>query len=130
MPACVLEIDTVIEKGVRDYRRSLDMEHGEVSVSFADGAAKHVRNLFVSWDKDIIVMEMKKGGNKNIEAEFRLCLPDILPTAVAAGPDGVESVCDKNFLCFAARGDNGLDFGAVVKVSCVGGTVTSNGGRL
>ena len=131
MPACVLEIDTVIEKGVRDYRRSLDMEHGEVSVSFADGAAKHVRNLFVSWDKDIIVMEMKKGGNKNIEAEFRLCLLDILPpTAVAAGPDGVESVCDKNFLCFAARGDNGLDFGAVVKVSCVGGTVTSNGGRL
>lgn len=125
LPLCVLKIDTVIEKGVKEYKRSLDMESGEVSVTFADGGSRYTRNLFVSWERDVVVMEIKKTGNKNIEADFGLALPEpsVTDNKCVMLPDGAQTICDKNFLCFAARNDSGLDYGAVVKIMPTGGTV-------
>ena len=123
LPMCCLNINTEIEKGIKEYSRTLDMESGEISVSFADGNAKHTRTLFVSRADNCIVLEMKKTGNKSIDAEFSFDLPKNFGgfDEELVMPDGVQSVYEKNFICFAARNDNGLDYGAVAKVSTAGG---------
>lgn len=127
LPLCLLKIDTDTEGGIKDYRRTLDMESGEVSVSFADGTGKYGRSLFVSRADNAVVLEMKKSGNKSIDADFRLEMPENFGAAdgeKCVMPDGAETLYDKNFICFAARNDSGLDFGAVAKITCTGGTQT------
>ena len=83
----LLKIKTSIEKKVTEYSRSLNMENGEVSVSFKDKNTRFERNLFVSRVNNTIFMQMTKSGSKQISCELKLDLHDKFynrtPNAVA-----------------------------------------------
>ena len=130
--------DLIIEMPARNafkrYRRVLDLETGEVSVSWLDGETKYERSLFVSRADDVVAMEIR--ADAPIDAEIRLDLhdrddvrkPNNWPAA--ALPAGVEVLAEGNSLCYAAENDDGTDFGAVAKVTVEGGSVEAGDGCL
>ena len=130
LPLCCLNVKTKIDKNIKDYQRTLDLQNGEAVVAFSDNGGRYYRSLFVSRFCDTVVLEMRKTGDKNINADLSLVIPfydkgDCLPL-----PEGAECVFDKNYIYFSARNDNGLDYGAVAKVSVSGGTIKQHKNRL
>lgn len=61
LPLGDLKIRMPVCKGFRKYRRSLDMETGEVSVCWEDDGVAYSRKLFVSRTGDLVVMEIRRG---------------------------------------------------------------------
>jgi len=121
LPLGDLKIKMPVNKGFRAYRRTLNMATGEVSVCWKDGAVAYERKLFVSRTDDAMVMEIKStGGPLTVDVSLDLhdrtdirtpgnglCeLPQKLE--VQSGDDGI--------IRYAARNDDGTDFGAVARI--------------
>ncbi len=127
LPLADLKISMPVEKSVKEYMRAVNMENGEVSVTYRDGSTRFERSLFVSRSSDMIVMEITKSGNKPIDAEFSLEMHDKTnnrtPAGVSKLPEAVLSKYESFFMYYAARSDNGTDFGAVARVSHYGGSM-------
>lgn len=127
LPLLDLKVKTPLEKPVKEYSRVLNMDNGEISVSFKDGATKYERSLFVSRAHDLLVYEFTKTGTKLINVEFSLDLHDRTnirtPQAVSKVPEGFDARNEKYFMYMAARADNGTDFGAVAKITHYGGSM-------
>lgn len=125
LPMCDFKIDMKTDRGVKEYSRTLDMESAECSVSYKDGATRFERNAFVSRARDIIVYEITRTGQKNIDASFKFEMHDKFnartPVAVSATPDNVTQKCENYWLYFSARSSSGADFGAVAKVNFFAG---------
>jgi alpha-L-fucosidase 2 len=119
---------------VTNFRRVLDMERAEAEVSYQINGTKYFRNLFVSRENDLVVYEITKGGAGLITATFSLDLPRQLSTDTADGkvslPEGVSKSIDKQCMCFAARNDDGTDYGVVARIVPVGGVVRTIGDTL
>ena len=116
LPVCDLKIKTNIEKKITEYSRSLNMENGEVSVSYKDKNTKFERSLFVSRANNTIFMQITKSGSKQICCELKLDLHDKFynrtPNAVAEVPENYESKAEqKGYFYFTCRNSNGTDFG-------------------
>lgn len=126
MPVCDLKIVQSLDRTVRDYCRTLNMENGEVSVSFRDSANKYDRSIFVSRVQDLICYEITKSGSKSLNVTLSLELHDKFnartPTAISKLPDSIHNKCENYFIYFSARSDNGTDFGAVAKIAFYGGS--------
>lgn len=126
LPVCDLKVTQPLERSVRDYCRTLNMENGEVSVNFRDSSNKYDRSVFVSRAKDLICYEITKTGSKSLTATFSLELHDKFNArtlnAISKLPDSANSKYENFFMYFAARSDNGTDFGAVAKITFYGGT--------
>lgn len=127
LPVCDLKIKTNIEKKITEYSRSLNMENGEVSVSYKDKNTKFERSLFVSRANNTIFMQITKSGSKQIFCELKLDLHDKFynrtPNAVAEVPENYESKAEqKGYFYFTCRNSNGTDFGAVAKIVLNGGS--------
>jgi alpha-L-fucosidase 2 len=133
MPICDLKINQSLDRSVRDYCRTLNMENGEVSVSFRDSVNKYERSVFVSRVHDLVCYEITKTGSKSLNIDFSLELHDKFNArtinSISKLPDGVHTKYENFFMYFGARSDNGLDFGVVAKVTFYGGTqvATDNG---
>lgn len=135
LPLGDLRIVTGVRQGFTDYRRELDMETGEVSVSWKDGAASHRRRLFVSRTDDLVALEISTDAVAGIDVELFLDLhnPDDAHKPFgqksAPLPTEVGSRARGGFLLYAARNDDGTDFGAVARLIFQGGEVvpTSRG---
>lgn len=125
LPLCDFKIDVKTDRGVKEYSRTLDMESAEASVSFKDGATRFERNTFVSRARDIIVYEISRVGQKNIDASFKFELHDKFnartQVAMSAMPDNVNVKCENYWLYFSARSSSGADFGAVAKINFFAG---------
>lgn len=121
LPLGDLKIKMPANKGFRAYRRALNMETGEVSVCWKDGAVAYERTLFVSRTDNAVIMQIKSTGaplNADVSLDLHdrtdirtsgngLCeLPQELE--VQSGEDG--------FIRYAARNDDGTDFGAVARI--------------
>ncbi len=126
LPVCDFKVKVPVDKSVREYARIINMENGEITVTYRDGSAKYDRSMFVSRVNDCIVYEISRSGQKNIDAEFSFQLHDRnnnrTPTAVSKVPDGVRTKYENYFMYFTARSDNGTEFGAVARVSYFGGS--------
>ncbi len=121
LPLGDLKIKMPVGKGFRNYRRILNMETGEVTVCWQDGAAAYERNLFVSRADDLVAMEIKcTGGPLTVEVSLDLHdRSDVrLPgNGVAALPEALEVLSDESgIIRYAARNDDGTDFGAVARI--------------
>ncbi len=133
LPLCDFIIEMNSVRGVKEYSRVLDMESAEASVSFKDGTTRFVRNVFVSRARDIIVYEIARVGQKNIDATFRFDIHDKFnartPVAVSATPENVNKKCENYWLYYSARSSTGADFGAVAKINFFAGKqeVTDDG---
>lgn len=126
LPLCDFRVNMVLDKAAKEYSRILNMENGEISVSFKDGATKYDRSMFVSRANDIIAYEITKTGSKNIDVELSLDLHDKFnartPNAVSKLPEGVNIKYENFFMYFSARSDNGTEFGVVGRISHYGGS--------
>lgn len=127
LPVCDLKVEMDIEKKVTDYSRSVNMENGEVSVSFKDKNTRFDRNLFISRANDTVFMQITKAGSKQISCSLKLDLHDKFynrtPNAIAEVPDNYESKAEqRGYFYFSCRNSNGTDYGAVAKVVLNGGS--------
>jgi alpha-L-fucosidase 2 len=120
LPLGDLKIRIPVGRGFCNYRRELDMQTGEVAVSWSDNGADYSRRLFVSRADDCVVMEIN--SSEVLEADVALDLHD---RADAHGceqpdpklPDRVEVKTDEpGWIFYAAQNDDGTDFGAVARV--------------
>ena len=127
LPLADLQISMPAEKPVKEYMRVINMENGEVSVAYRDGSTRFERSLFVSRANDTVIMEITKSGTKAIDAEFALDAHDKTcnrtPAGISKTPESVVSKYESFFMYYAARSDNGTDFGAVARVSHYGGSM-------
>ena len=129
LPLCDFTVDMKLDKLAKEYSRTLDLESAEASVSFKDGATRYVRSAFVSRAKDIVVYEITRTGQKNIDATFGFALHDKFNArtqiAVSATPENVVARAEKKLgngmMYFSARSSTGEDFGAVAKITYYGG---------
>lgn len=114
-------------QGFTHYSRELDMATGEVTVRWKDGGTAYERALFASRPHDLIVLELRAEGTGFIEARFSLDLHDRGDTRRPKGrpeaplPSDNESGSNGEFLWYAARSDDGTDFGAVARIITDGG---------
>lgn len=125
LPLCDFIIEMNSARGVKEYSRVLDMENAEASVTFKDGATRFTRNVFVSRARDLVVYEITRVGQKNIDATFRFDVHDKFnartPVAVSATPDNVNKKNENYWMYYSARSSTGADFGAVAKINFFAG---------
>lgn len=125
LPLGDLKLRTSVPDGFRRYRRTLDMETGEVVVRWASGAAVYERALFVSRRDDAVVCELRAYGG-TVEAELGLAphdtegSPSAIPSYVASS---AETKAVSGWLYYAAANEDGRDFGAVLRIVTDGGKV-------
>ncbi|MFM9276676.1 glycosyl hydrolase family 95 catalytic domain-containing protein [Paenibacillus jiagnxiensis] len=107
----------------RHYRRELDMETGEIEVRWKDGEQIKRRRLFVSRADDCVVMEIivtSPADQPRLEGEVSLILqPSDRLANDAAYQELAQSVSVRtsgSYVYYAARNDDGQDFGAVLRL--------------
>ena len=106
LPLCDFHVDMRLDRAVKEYSRVLNMENGEVSVSFKDGPTRYDRSMFVSRAQNMVVYEITRTGSKPIDVTFSLDLHDRFnvrtPDAISKLPDGVNVKYEKYFMCFSS----------------------------
>ncbi len=126
LPLCDFRIDFPLDRPVRDYQRTLNMDNGEITVSFRDGSTRFERSCFVSRANNTFCYEITKSGKDAINATFSLALHDKFnartPVSVSKLPEGVNVRYENYFMYFSARSDNGTEFGCVARISYYGGS--------
>lgn len=120
LPLGDLKIRMPVRQGFKCYRRELNMETGEISVSWQDDGLAYERKLFVSRTDDLVVMEIRcKGGPLAADIFLELHQPSDARwccNGEVALPEEVESRKKDGFLFYAVRNDDRLDFGAVARI--------------
>jgi len=128
LPLCDLKVTMPIEKMVKEYYRAVNLDNGEVTVSFKDKNTRFERNLFVSRVNDLICYQISKSGQKTIDCTLRFDLHDKFnnrgPGGITQVNDDFEFAASKGYMTYSARSDNGTDYGVVARVINVGGSVT------
>ncbi|MFE5324422.1 glycoside hydrolase N-terminal domain-containing protein [Paenibacillus sp. NPDC056579] len=134
-PVADLKLIMPCENAFKAYRRTLNMETGEVSVTWKDGGAAYERQLFVSRADHAIIYEVRSDGAP-IQGEFRLAFHATDSPRLADKckelEDTVQIRSEDDFIYYAAQNDDGTDFGVVLRVIPTGGrqTVSGNGIRV
>lgn len=130
LPLCDFKVRTKTDKQAKEYARILNMENGEVSVTYKDGNTRFDRSMFVSREDNLICYEITRTGAKNIDVDFSLEVHERFNArtlnAVSKLPDGVNIKYENYFMYFSARSDNGTDYGAVAFINHYGGSQTVN----
>lgn len=125
LPLCVLKTKMTSDNAPKNYVRELNMATGEATVSYSDGSTRIDRALFVSRHDDTVVYEITKTGGRFIDCELSFDLMDKIncraPNALSSMPEGVTARYERQFMSFAARNDDGTEFGAVARVTHNGG---------
>jgi alpha-L-fucosidase 2 len=122
LPLGDLKIKVPVGVGFLDYSRELNMATGEVTVSWKDGDNAYERKVFVSRAQDCVVMEITSNGFQPLEAEISLDLHDRNDAHICDQEDPklpveLEVETDaEGWIRYAARNDDGTDFGAVARV--------------
>ena len=126
LPLCDFHIDFPLDKPAREYQRILNMDNGEITVTYRDGTTRYERSCFVSRANNTLCYEITKAGSKTIEATFSFSLHDKFnvrtPVSVSKLPDGINIKYENYFMYFSARSDNGTEFGCTARISYYGGT--------
>lgn len=134
LPLCDFKVTMPITKSVKDYMRVVNMENGEVSVVYKDGATKYDRSLFVSRENDYIVYEINKSGNGLIDVSFSLDIHDRncirTKNAISKLPEGIMNKTERGYMYFSARNENGSEFGAVARIIQYNGSQTIDGDKI
>jgi alpha-L-fucosidase 2 len=120
MPLGDLKISMPVCKGFKNYRRMLNMETGEVSVRWTDDGFSYERKLFVSRPANLVAIQIRSVGGP-LEADISLDLHDRSDArwcykGQAPLPEQVAVLKEENSVFYAARNDDGRDFGAVARI--------------
>jgi alpha-L-fucosidase 2 len=143
LPLGDLRIEMPCDRGFKRYSRSLDMETGEVLVRWEDGDDTFERRLFVSRADDCVVCEIRSSGVP-IETRVELGLHDFEDSRRLREDDSVtknlvtreelesalEVEAEGEYILYAARNDDGRDFGAALRIICAGGEARAEGSGI
>lgn len=128
LPLGDLKVVMPCDYAFRNYQRTLDMQLGEVKVTWMDGPKSLVRSSFVSRTDNLFVMSVKDLCGGPVKAAFSLERHDVTDAINMIQtvnkernlddylPENCESKAYDGFICYSARNDDGTDFGAVAKV--------------
>lgn len=108
---------------VTDYHRVLSLDNAVARVSFRSGGVNYVREYFVSYPANALVMRFRadRPGTQNLRLEYS-------PNPVATG--GVKAY-GKDGLVYSGRLDNNqMGYAARVRMSVKGGKFSNKGGVL
>jgi len=118
-PVADLKLVMQGEHAFKQYRRMLHMETGEVMVSWKDGETAYKRSLFVSRADNAIVYEVQS-DRSSIQAELSLVFhPTDSPRLAEKCKEMEETVqikAEGDYIYYAARNDDGTDYGAVLRL--------------
>jgi alpha-L-fucosidase 2 len=116
------------ESSFKKYRRTLNMEKGEVTVTWSQENIVFQRKTFVSRTDNLIVCEISSTG-EHTSADIWLQLHETFgPDTVRMREeceDKVDTIVDGQHLYYAVRNDDGTDFGMVATVRNYGGSKES-----
>jgi hypothetical protein len=90
---------------ITDYRRTTDMEKGEVEVAFKHGNLTQTRSAFVSHQTDMVVYNA--AGKVSVNISVKPFVGALLNPVVTFGGE---------YIYFAARSGAGVDYGFVARV--------------
>ena len=128
LPVCALYLDMSQRSAFSNYRRVLDMDRAEVTVTWKEGSESFKRESFISRAEDILAFRVS--GSASLEGcIFSLGLydtfepdMDLIKTEIG---DSIESKIEDNFQFYAGT-VNGKDFGAVILLTQEGAKCSSN----
>lgn len=117
-------IETGIEEAaVSDYRRELSLDSALVSVSFRTGDVRYIRNYFISYPDNVLVMRFRADKPGRQTLVFRYAPnPDSFWETVPDGTDGV--------LCTGNLSSNNMKYAVRIKALTEGGYVYNAAGAL
>ncbi len=135
LPLC--ELDMLFEQSdvTADFQRTLDMEKGEATVSYAVADTRYKRCAFVSRADDLFAYRITKQGNGSVSVRLSFQLMHRVNSHTYEGlcdlPEGVSVSYDRQNMFFAARNDDdGTDYGAVAKLHVLGGSIRAEQGYV
>jgi len=124
LPLVDLKVSMPCRNAFKGYRRSVNMETGEVTVRWKDGPVTWERTLFVSRADDAVVYELRSDGEP-IEALIRLAFHKSENANMTAKckelEESAEAGTEGPFMFYANRNDDGTDYGAVLRVAAENG---------
>ena len=127
LPLCDLLVTMPVEKMVKEYSRSVNLDNGEVNVTFKDKNTRFDRSIFVSRVNDTICYQISKSGPKTVDCNLKFALHDKFynraPSGITQVNDSFEFTASKGYMYFSCRSDLGTDFGAVARVMHIGGSI-------
>lgn len=133
LPLGDLTIRYEVGEGFKHFSRELDMQTGEITVRWQDRGAAFERALFVSRPDDMVVMELRAEDPSDVKIGLLLGLHDPSDVKRPPGrpeaplPTDAESGADGSYAWYAARSDDGSDFGVVARVIPAEGALSSDG---
>ena len=123
LPLCDLKIKMSTGQGFKNYQRTLNMLKGEANVSWNDASLSYQRKCFVSYERDVFVLEITEKSGEGFSCELYLDLHELedaqwysqsleeyLPRERSFRAE------DGQYLSYSARNDDTTYFGAVARV--------------
>lgn len=135
LPLADMKLTMPSSQVFRKYLRSVDMETGEVQVRWEDQGAVYERKLFVSRTLDAVVYQISSSLDR-VDGEFTINLHQTDDLDLAASDkykaleNSGEVKSEGTFLYYAAKNDDGKDFGVVMRLIASGGQLFSRNGSL
>ncbi|MCK0473678.1 glycoside hydrolase N-terminal domain-containing protein [Halalkalibacter sp. APA_J-10(15)] len=111
------------------YRRVLNMETGEIEVSWQEGKQRMSRRLFVSRADDVIVYELQSDEEiDSVDFQVSLHKSDShkMHDKVEELSKTVKVKADGDFLFYSVTNDDYTDFGAVIRIVPMNGQCVTN----
>lgn len=138
-PFCELRIGATMHGAFKHYRRGVDFETGRTWIEWKDDSGPKVRELFVSQVSDTMLLRVSGGKNGGLDYKFSLSRDN-----VSQGDDwywvspyrGVKkAACEQRaeaggWIVFTGRYPDAFAFGAVARVTAVGGEVGFEGSEV
>ena len=133
-PLCDIKVSMEGRGVFHHYRRMLDMETGEITVAWQEGDCEFARKLFVSRADDMLVYKITS-SQSNLTADLSVQLHETYDKDTdrmrREQGEALETYADGNYIFYAARNEDGRDFGAVMKVVREDGDLTvKDGSRI
>lgn len=131
-PLCTLEILEHNTHSFSQYRRDLNMEKGEVSVSWQGESSRFSRDLFVSRSSGNIYCQIKSSQVGQLNFDLSLSPLAGNPDSAYCSSHGLEFLneTDLGSLSIHGRDKGGFNFGTVVSIKREGGFSTVEGDLL
>ncbi len=135
LPLCELNIIFGQNDVTTNFKRSLDMDKGEATVSYTIADTRYKRCAFVSRADNLLAYRVTKQGNGTVSMRLSFQLMHRVNSHTYEGmcdmPEGVSVKYDRQNMYFAAlNDDNGTDFGAVAQLHVFGGTIRAEADRV
>lgn len=119
-PMVKVKLDFYNPGVITNYERITDMKNGELAVSFmADEKEQTVRRLSIAKSTDVIAYHVNKSNGK-----IRVTI-QLQPCDTTSKFNQIKY--ENGYFYFSSRGENGRDFGMVMRLIVTGGNVNVSG---